>query len=178
MSNTLDNKTWILYYKEGLIIVNLLYGVIIGLTVYSFISTITICITNEDEDVIMYFALGICGLILNCTCWCISKVIHWHKYHDKRSIIINKETMERKWCKLKDADDIIGWHEGYNFIKRYSDKSEWNKLESFSDEFIEWSKQNCDNCKYDKECGKGNYNIKCKHDIYDSVLEYDAFEFK
>lgn len=91
----------------------------------------------------------------------IRKIINLNKYRNKKSIIEITETGEQRWCNLKDANDIYGWHKGYKLIKRYVDKDEWNVLKPFDKEFIIQCKRNCDNCIHDrKECDPDK-NVIC-----------------
>lgn len=73
----------------------------------------------------------------------------------------------------------IQWVAGYKMIKRYASKSECFDIPDFDKAFIENSKRNCDRCKYNKKCD-GEYleSIKCKHDEYGCVLEFNKFERK
>lgn len=157
----------------------ILCTVIATLVVYSLISTITYLITDENEEVITGFGLGIVGLLLAGTIKMACKIVDIFKYHiGKRSIFIEENTGNKYKCKPKDADDIYCWVWGYKLTKKYAKKSEWVGIPDFSKEFIEISKRNCDNCKYDKEC-LWDYpyeRIKCKHDEFGRVLEFDKFE--
>lgn len=160
-----------------------LLTVIVVLLIHSLIGTILVIATKEDESVAIYYAVGVIGLVVSLLCWIVRRIIHWSKYHDKRSIFKNEETGEQYWCKTKDTDDINGWVSGYEIVKRYAPKDEWSVLEPFSKEFIKKSKCNCDNCKYDKDCTFDMYRasldkIKCKHDVFGVVTEFDKFEKK
>lgn len=152
------------------------YIILITLIVYSIISTLAYIISKDNEDVAIAFGLGIFGLTLCCILTIVRKVNNKFKYHiGKRSIFEEESTGDKYKCKVKDASDVE-WVDGYKIVKRYATKSEWVDIPDFSEEFINNSKKNCDNCKYYKECGCGY--IKCKHDGYGRVLEFDKFENK
>lgn len=160
---------------------NTFYIVLITLVVYSMISTFTYIISKENDDVIIAFGLGIFGLTLCGVLKVVRKIRDKFKYHiGKRSIFEEKSTGNKYKCKVKDAEDIRCWAGGYKMIKRYATKCEWVNIPDFSDEFINNSKKNCDNCKYDKECvcDYPYITVKCKHDKYGTVLEFDKFESK
>lgn len=157
------------------------YIVLMTIVAYSFIATIAYIISKDNEDVAIMFGLGIFGLTL----WGILKILYKiknkFKYHiGKRSIFEEKSTGNKYKCRVKDADDIHCWTEDYQLIKRYATKHEWINIPDFSAEFINNSKKNCNNCKYDKECvcDYPHIAVKCKHDGYGTVLEFDKFESK
>ena len=68
--------------------------------------------------------------------------------------------------------------QGYKLLVRYAPKEKWEGLPEFSKEFIENSKRNCDHCKHDKSCiCEFPYAyIRCEHDVYGMVIEFDKFE--
>lgn len=139
--------------------------------------------TKENENVALYYAIGFIGWIVVLFCRTVRRIISWNKYHDKRSIFKNEETNSQYWCRLKDTNDIYNWSDGYEMVERYAPKDEWSALEPFSKEFVEKSKRNCDNCKYDKDCTFDMYRasldrIKCKHDVSGVVTKFDKFEKK
>lgn len=163
---------------------NTVYIVLITLIIYSVIATIVYIISGENDEVIAAFGLGIFGLAL----WGVMNIIHkiknqfkWHI--GKRSIFKNRFTGELFKCKVKEAVDM-SWMYDYKIVKRYAAKDEWRDIQDFSAEFIELSKCNCSNCKYDKECVHDDrdypyYNaIRCKHNEYGNVVEFDKFEKK
>lgn len=153
--------------------------VLLTLLIYSLIATIVYIISGEDEKVIEAFGLGIVGLSLLGIINTIRKIKHYIKYDlEKRSIIKKVSNGALYRCKTKDTNDICHWISGYKLVKRYASKTEWSRLPDFSKEFIDKSKRNCDHCKYDKEC-VCNFpydKVKCKHDEYGVVLEFDQFE--
>ena len=155
------------------------YIILLTLIVYSLVATIVFIITKENEDVAIVFGLGVVGLVLVGVSKVIHKIINKFKYHiGKRSIFIEESTGKKYKCKVKDSQDI-GWVSGYKIVRRYAEKSEWRDIPDFSKEFISNSKINCDNCKYDNECDQfPYYKVKCKHDEYGRVLEFDKFECK
>lgn len=159
------------------------YIVLITLIIYSLVSTVLFIITKENEDVAIAFGLGIVGLTLVGILQIIRKIANKFKYHiGKRSIFVEESTGNKYKCKVKDAEDIHHWVEGYKLIKRYAVKSEWIDIPDFSAEFISNSKKNCDNCKHDKPeecmCDYPYDRVRCKHDEYGRVLEFDKFEKK
>ena len=80
-------------------------------------------------------------------------------------------------CHTKDANDI-NWKENYKFVKRYAIKSEWNELPMISEDILEKCKINCSHCKFDSECycSYPYTKIKCKHDEFGTVIEFDKFK--
>jgi hypothetical protein len=154
--------------------------IIITLLVYWTIGTIMIIISDENEKVILAFAVGAIGGLWILIVAAIRKLLFYFKYrYNKRSIVIEVSTGKLYKCKTKDTDDIIHWVSDYQLFKRYSfDKQEWKDLPDFSKEFIEKSKRNCDHCKYDKEClcDFPYDKVKCKHNEYGVVIEFDKFE--
>lgn len=159
------------------------YIVLITLIIYSLVSTILFIITKENEDVAIAFGLGIVGLTLVVILNIIRKVRNKFKYHiGKRSIFVEENTGNKYKCKVKDGEDIHYWVEDYKLIKRYAVKSEWIDIPDFSKEFIKNSKKNCDHCKHNKpdecRCDYPHDRVRCKHDEYGMVLEFDKFESK
>ena len=158
---------------------NTIMIVILTLVIYSTISTICFIISNENEELITYFGLGIVGV----TGMLVIKFIHFLKelfcYRiGKRSIYEEKETKKQYVCKLKENANMH-WLADYKMIKRYATKEEWKNLPYLPKEVIERSKINCNNCKYDKECQCDfPYDkIKCKNE-YGTVLNFEKFEKK
>lgn len=135
-------------------------------------------ISGENEDIIITFGLGIIGLTLLGIMKIIHKVRNLFKYHlGKRSIFEEESSGNKYKCKTKDTNDIQ-WVSGYKLIRRYASKTEWIDIPDFSKAFIENSKRNCDHCKHDKEC-ECEYpytKVRCKHDKYGTVFEFDKFE--
>lgn len=160
---------------------NTFYIILLTLVIYSSISTITYMITKENEEVLCAFGLGIVGLSLSGILRVVERIVSIFRYHiGKRSIFEEKATGDRYKCKTNDADDIWHWTEGYKLIKRYAKKNEWKDIPDFSKEFIEHSKINCDNCMYDDECCcDWPYDeVRCKHDQWGKVIEFDEFKKK
>ena len=75
---------------------------------------------------------------------------------------------------MKYANDF-DWH--YDIVKRYATKDEWKDLTPFTKEQIEFAQRNCDRCKYNDDC-KSLDTIKCEHDDFGTVTEFDKFEIK
>ena len=158
---------------------NVLAIVLDTLIIYSLISFSVFLLSNENEDVFAFFGMGITGWIIFGLYYIIERISNHFKYHhNKRSIFLEESTGNKYICKVKDAEYFSLWMNGYRVIKRYANKSEWKDIPYLSDELIEKSKMNCDNCKYDEECVcEFPYDkIKCKHDKYGTVLEFDKFE--
>ena len=154
--------------------------IIITLLIYSLITTIAYIISGENENVLIAFGLGIVGLFLLGICELIRKIRKLFKYRIGKRSIFEEDTIGGDWikCKTKHTDDILWMPDNYKLIKRYASKSEWKGLPDFSKEFIEKSKRNCDHCKYDKEClcDFPYDKVKCKHNGYGTVIEFDKFE--
>lgn len=147
------------------------------LIIYSVISTTLYCLTKENDIVIDIFGLGIAGMALYVMLRIARTIRDKFKYHiGKRSIFEETSTGKKYKCKTKDTNDIYYWTDDYKLTKRYATKSEWVSIPDFSEDFIKNSKKNCDHCKHDKECRCTG--VKCKHDMWDTVLEFDKFEWR
>ena len=158
------------------------YIVLITLVAYSIISTLTYIISKDNEDIAIAFGLGIFGLTLCGILKIIRKIRDKFKYHiGKRSIFEEESTGNKYKCKVKDASDVE-WMSGYKIIKRYAEKSEWVDIPDFSNDFIKQSKINCDHCKYNNAgecmCDYPYDGVRCKHDEWGAVLEFDKFASK
>lgn len=136
-------------------------------------------ITGENENILLAFGLGINGLLLLAVMRIIQRIVKLFKYHiGKRSIFEEEISGRRFKCKTSNTNDIH-WASEYKLIKRYATKTEWTNIPDFSKAFIEKSKRNCERCKYNKVCDDEYLeSIKCKHDEYGKVLEFDKFEKK
>ena len=82
------------------------------------------------------------------------------------------ENGERFYCKTKYTNDFIYY---YKMVDRYATKDEWQDLKPFTKEQIKSVQRNCRRCKHHNSC---DYNIwvKCKHDEFGVVTEFDKFE--
>ena len=161
---------------------DIFYTVLITLIAYSIISTLAYIISKDNEDVAIAFGIGIFGLTLYGLLMIVCKIINKLKYHiGKRSIFVEESTGNKYKCKVKDASDVE-WMVGYKMLKRYAKKSEWIDIPDFSKEFIEKSKINCDHCKYNNAggcmCDYPYDKVRCKHDEFGAVLEFDKFKIK
>ena len=161
---------------------NILYIVLVTLVIYSLISTFAYIISKDNENIAIAFGLGIFGLTLGGILMIVRKVTNEFKYHiGKRSIFEENSTGNKYKCKVKDASDIE-WISGYKIVKRYAVKDEWLDIPDFSRKFIENSKINCSHCKYYNTgkcmCDYPYDGIRCKHDDFGEVLEFDKFEKK
>jgi hypothetical protein len=158
---------------------NIFFIVLLTLIIYSAIGTLAYICTKDNETVGIAFGLGIVGLTLVGVLNIIRKIRNLFKYHiGLRSVFEEKNTGNRYKCKVKDSEDMRCWVDGYDLIIRYAPKSECAGVPDFSKDFIKKSKMNCDHCKHDSDC-ECNYpytKIKCKHDEYGTVLEFDKFE--
>lgn len=157
----------------------ILLTVILTLLIHSLIGTVIYIITNENETFAGYYGLGIVGCVLAFICLIVSRINKWWKYRDKRSIFAD-ENGNKFYCKIKYANDF-NWH--YDIVKRYATKDEWKDLQPFTEEQIKVAQRNCDNCKYNGSCTFDMYRasldrIRCKHDIFGQVTEFDKFEME
>lgn len=159
---------------------NTLNIIIATLLIYSLIAVIIYFIAREDDDIFVYFGMGIVGWLLLVVFQIIASIQRFCRFHNKRSIFEDKNTGQKYICNLKDTEDIRLWTNGYKLIKRYAPKSEWKGLPYFDKEFVEASKRNCDNCKYNEECCRHplKEHVKCKHDEFGLALEFNKFEKK
>ena len=112
-------------------------------------------------------------------CYIVRLIKRWWFNHDKRSIF-EDENGNRFYCEVKYANDF-NWH--YDMVKRYATKDEWQDLTSFTKEQIEFAQRNCHRCKHDGSCTFDMWRasldkIKCKHDNFGTVTEFDKFEKK
>lgn len=149
--------------------------VLATIVIYSVVSTIVIEICNENDNVIAAFGFGVFGLLCIGACKIINKVNRYFKYHyNKRSIFKNKTNGKMYVCHVKDCNDV-NWNENYHLVKRYAKKAEWLDLPKLDNNVLEVCRRNCDNCKYDRKCSQGSYAIKCKHDEFGTVTEFDKF---
>lgn len=157
----------------------ILLTIILTLLIHSLIGTVVYMVTNENDDFIAYYGRGVIGLILEFFFVIIGKIIKWFKYRDKRSIF-EDENGNKFYCKVKYANDF-DWH--YDTVKRYATKDAWKDLEPFTKEQIENAQKHCDRCKYNGDCTFDMYRasldrIRCKHDMFGQVTEFDKFEKK
>ena len=144
---------------------NTLNIIIATLLVYWTIATIVVILTDENEEVMCAFAIGVVGLLLILIMSIVRKLIFYFKYrYNKRSIFEEESTGVQYKCELKDTDNIFYWSQGYKLVKRYASRAEWKNLPDLDKEFIFISRRNCSNCKYDEECYD---HPKCKHDKYE-----------
>ena len=158
---------------------NTLTIIILTLLIYSIIPTILYIITGErNEDILICFGFGIFGLTLLLLCKTTRSIYKHIKNNTQRSIFKDESGALYK-CKLKYTNNLM-WNSSYKIVKRYASKSEWTNLPDVPTNIIEESKKNCDNCKYDKECVcEFPYNkVKCKHDNFGKVIEFDKFKEK
>lgn len=158
----------------------ILLTVIITLLVHSFIGTVVYMITNENDEFIAYYGLGIVGCLVFGFCYIVRHIKRWWFNHDKRSIFEDKDG-NRFYCKVKYAEDFC-WHYE-KMVKRYATKDEWKDLTPFTKEQIELAQRNCDRCKHDGSCTYDMYRasldkIRCKHDVFGAVTEFNKFEKK
>jgi len=160
----------------------ILLTVIITLLAHSLIGTVVYIITNENDDFIAYYGVGIVGWVFSGFCYIVRLIKRWWFNHDKRSIF-EDENGNRFYCDVKYADDF-SWHYK-KMVRRYATKDEWEDLTPFTKEQIELAQRNCDRCKYNDSCTfdfdmwkESLDKIKCKHDKFGVVTEFDKFERK
>lgn len=157
---------------------NTLIVILATIFIYSVISTIVIEICRENDNVIAAFGFGVFGLLCIGACKIINKVNKYFKYHcNRRSIFENKADGKMYVCYVKDCNNV-SWNPKYRLVKRYAKKAECVDLPELSSKELEACRRNCDNCKYDRKCSQGSYAIKCKHDEFGAVTEFDRFEKK
>lgn len=133
-------------------------------------------ITEENENILLVFGLGIIGFLLLAVMRIIQKIVKLFKYYiGKRSIFEEESGGRRFKCRTSNTNDIQ-WVSGYKLVKRYTTKTEWTNIPDFSKAFIEKSKRNCDRCKYNKVCDDEYLeSIKCKHNEHGRILEFNEF---
>lgn len=152
--------------------------IVLTLVMYSIVANAAYFISKENEDVLMVFGMGIFGVLLWVIVQIIIKIQKIIKNYNKRSIF-KDDNGNKFYCKVKYYDDFC-WH--YDSVKRYANKEEWENLQPFTKCQIDLAQINCDRCKYDKDCASDGYyyddTIRCKHDNYGTVTEFDKFEKK
>ena len=154
--------------------------VILTLLIHSFIGTIIYIATNENDNFAACYAIGIIGWIVSGFCHLVRFVKKWWFNHNKRSIF-EDENGNRFYCKVKYSNDF-NWHYD-KMVKRYATKDEWQNLTPFAKEQIKLAQRNCDNCKHDGSCtfdmwGASLDKVRCKHDNFGTITEFDKFEKK
>lgn len=154
---------------------NTLYVALITLVVYSAVSTLAYIVSEQNDEVLTIFGIGVVGLLLVLVVAVGEKVISIFKYRiGKRSIFEEKSTGNKYKCKTRNTDDIIEITSGYKLVKRYAKKDMWIDIPDFSKELIKDSRINCGNCLYRNDCA--NLLLKCTCDKYGNILQYDKFE--
>lgn len=158
----------------------ILLTVIITLLVHSFVGTVVFIITKENDEFITFYGLGIIGCLI-CLFCCLVKVIKRLLYRYNKRSIFEDENGNRFYCKVKYSDDFC-WHYE-KMIKRCATKDEWEDLTPFTKEQIKLAQRNCDRCKHNDRCKfdmfRGSLDtIKCKHDNFGTVTEFNKFERK
>lgn len=156
----------------------MLYGICIGIFLWSVLGTVTFLCTRENENVAIWFGMGVVGWVLMGAIKIIRHIKKAISRKGNRAVFENKKTGERNWANLKDTDDIL-WNGNYKLIQRYAPAEVWKQYKSFSQEFISASKDNCGNCKYERDCDR-DYpyeKVKCKN-VNGVVIEFDRFERK
>ena len=149
--------------------------IILTLVIYSLLTTLVIQISGCNDTVIGICGLGITGCIVAGICAVIRTIHKYFKYHyHKRSIFRNLTDGQDYFCSVKDCNDI-NWNKNYRIVKRYAPKKEWEKLSPISDEIIAICKINCYHCKYNTECQK---KVKCEHNEYGAITDFNKFEKK
>ena len=157
----------------------ILLTVIITLLIHSLIGTIIYIVTNENDYFAVYYAIGVICWIVSGFCYLVRLIKRWHFKHNRRSIF-KDENGNRFYCKVKYTNDFSSH---YHMVKRYATKDEWKDLTPFTKEQIKLAQRNCDRCKHDGSCTfdmcrSSLDKIKCKHDNFGMVTEFDKFERK
>ena len=161
---------------------NVLNIILLTLLSYSFIATMTYILSKENDDILAAFGLGCFGLSLVFIVRLIRKISKLIKYSKLCSLYKETNTGNVYKCKTKDSHNM-DWMQDYEIVKRYKKITECEDIPWVSKEVLEKSRINCDNCIYDNVCdgsiysdGSWNYHgIKCKHDKYGAVVEFDKF---
>lgn len=159
----------------------ILYVILATLFVKSVITLVIYWLSGENNDVIEVSGIGIIGWFLIGIFAVVKPISDYFRLrHNKRSIFLEESTGNKYICKTNNCENIRLWVKGYKLLVRYAPKEEWKGIPEFSKEFIEHSKRNCDYCKHDKECvcEYPYTKIKCKHDEFGTVVEFDKFERK
>ena len=149
--------------------------VLLTLIIYSTISTLVFILSKENEEIIIFFGLGIVGTILYFICRTFGKIRKYFKYHYKKRSIFQDKTGNKYICSVNEASDIMCL-QSYIIIKRYAHQSEWEGLPEIPKDVILQSKRTCKYCKYDDMCGEEYDYILCNHS--ENGIEYDKFEKK
>ena len=160
-------------------IMNIYLIVLITLLIYSALALISYWLSKENDNVLEIFGMGIIGWVLMLLFQIIKLISKYFRYRHKRSIF-EDENGDRFYCKTEYANDF-NWH--YKMIKRYAPKDQWQDLVPFTKEQIKLAQRNCDRCKHDKDCTFDMWRVsldkvRCKHDEFGTVTEFDKFERK
>lgn len=150
--------------------------IIATLLVYSLIGTVVVGLSKEYDSVMFFFSTGIWGILLYVITRLSEQIVEFVRHKNHRSLWEEKGTKRVYKSKIKDTRDLE-WLSGYKLVKRYATREEWEGVADIPAEVLKESRRNCDRCKYDKECCNKEY-IRCKHDEYGCVLEFDKFAEK
>lgn len=150
--------------------------IIATLLVYSLIGTVVVELSKENDSVMFFFSTGIFGTLLYVLTRIGEECVKMCRHKNQRSLWEEKKTKRIYKSKLKDTRDLE-WLGKFKLIKRYATREEWKDVADIPTEALKESRRNCDRCKYNKECCNKEY-IRCKHDEYGCVLEFDKFAEK
>lgn len=126
------------------------YGALLGILVYTLIATILIIILDEKEEVVVFLATGIFGIIISLVGKLIRRISKYIKRIRYRSIIVDKDTGESYYCGVEHYDNFFLYSTKFKRVKRYAKKDEWKDLPKVSQEMLdELYKQMSDLESYD-----------------------------
>jgi len=109
--------------------------VALTLLVYSFVACIVFELTNEKEEIGVYFGIGVVGII-------IIGIVKLHKNIKKRYKLITQRSIFKcpdgieRYCKF-DKSEYLEFFKEYTIVERYANKDRWNAIEEISEEIIE-----------------------------------------
>lgn len=144
----------------------MLETIVATILIYSAITTMILCISGFKDEIAQLLSVGVWAIMIVPVYFAYEKISTWIKYGSKRSIILDKEKNEYFWCKLKDTNDLCGYHNRYNLETRYAFKNSWSKYQEIDKEEVRKSKENCDHCSADCLSRWDEYK-KCKTDSYE-----------
>ena len=113
------------------------YGAILGILVYMLIATVLIFMTDEKEEVVIFLATGIFGVIIFLVGKLIRRISKYIKRIRYRSIIVDKDTGESYYCGTEYYDDFFLYSTKFKRVKRYAKKEEWKDLPKVSQEMLD-----------------------------------------
>jgi hypothetical protein len=109
--------------------------IVLTLISYSVIACAVFFATRENETVAIQFGLGIIGWIIQLVFWVIRKTKRTRRDILTRSIFKCPDGTLRR-CRIKNAN-YVEYADGYQIMKRYAPKTEWETLDDISQEVID-----------------------------------------